>query len=284
MSAESGVPASHQRRWVYPLPVSFFQAIGRSALGFIEYLGQLGFLIREIFISLTRGQRRYKQMWEQVAEIGARSQLVVCVTGAFTGAVLAAQTLFQFKLFGLETAAGGLVSVAMLRELGPSITGLMLAGRVGSAMAAEIGTMKVTEQIDALRSMAVHPIDYLVTPRILAMIISIPLLIAESAALGMIASYVVGVGVFKVEAAYWVDNMLKYVDLSDVAISLIKGLSFGLLIVVISCHQGMKASNGAVGVGRGTTDAMVFSSLAILVVNFFLTLLMQIIFPATLFT
>jgi phospholipid/cholesterol/gamma-HCH transport system permease protein len=269
---------------VYPPGVSFFQAIGRSALGFIEYLGQLGFLIREIFISLTRGQRRYKQMWEQVAEIGARSQLVVCVTGAFTGAVLAAQTLFQFKLFGLETAAGGLVSVAMLRELGPSITGLMLAGRVGSAMAAEIGTMKVTEQIDALRSMAVHPIDYLVTPRILAMIISIPLLIAESAALGMIASYVVGVGVFKVEAAYWVDNMLKYVDLSDVAISLIKGLSFGLLIVVISCHQGMKASNGAVGVGRGTTDAMVFSSLAILVVNFFLTLLMQIIFPATLFT
>jgi phospholipid/cholesterol/gamma-HCH transport system permease protein len=244
---------------VYPPGVSFFQAIGRSALGFIEYLGQLGFLIREIFISLTRGQRRYKQMWEQVAEIGARSQLVVCVTGAFTGAVLAAQTLFQFKLFGLETAAGGLVSVAMLRELGPSITGLMLAGRVGSAMAAEIGTMKVTEQIDAL-------------------------LIAESAALGMIASYVVGVGVFKVEAAYWVDNMLKYVDLSDVAISLIKGLSFGLLIVVISCHQGMKASNGAVGVGRGTTDAMVFSSLAILVVNFFLTLLMQIIFPATLFT
>jgi phospholipid/cholesterol/gamma-HCH transport system permease protein len=264
--------------------VSFFQAIGRSALGFIDYLGQLGFLIQEIFISLTRGQRRWQQMWEQVAEIGARSQLVVCVTGAFTGAVLAAQTLFQFKLFGLETAAGGLVSVAMLRELGPSITGLMLAGRVGSAMAAEIGTMKVTEQVDALRSMAVHPIDYLVTPRILAMIISVPLLIAESAALGMIASYVVGVGVFKVEAAYWVDNMIKYVDLADVAIALIKGLSFGLLIVIISCHQGLKASNGAVGVGRGTTDAMVFSSLAILVVNFFLTLLMQIFFPASLFS
>jgi len=284
MADHSGVPASHRRRQVYSLNVSFFQAMGRSALAFIEYLGQLGFLIQEIFISLTRGQRRFKQMWEQVAEIGARSQLVVCVTGAFTGAVLAAQTLFQFKLFGLETATGGLVSVAMLRELGPSITGLMLAGRVGSAMAAEIGTMKVTEQIDALRSMAVHPIDYLVTPRILAMTISVPLLIAESAALGMIASYVVGVWVFKVEAAYWVDNMIKYVDLADVAIALIKGLSFGLLIVIISCHQGLKASNGAVGVGRGTTDAMVFSSLAILVVNFFLTLLMQIFFPASLFS
>ena len=190
-SSQSGVPASHLSLRVYPLFVSFFQAIGRSALGFINYLGQLAFLVREIFISLTRGQRR---------------------------------------------------------------------------------------------SMAVHPIDYLVTPRILAMTISVPLLIAESAALGMIASYVVGVGVFKVEAAYWVDNMIKYVDLSDVAIALIKGLSFGLLIVIISCHQGMKASNGAVGVGRGTTDAMVFSSLAILIVNFFLTLIMQIIFPASLFS
>lgn len=222
-------------------------------------------------------------MWAQVAEIGARSQIVVCITGAFTGAVLAAQTLFQFKLFGLETAAGGLVSVAMLRELGPSITGLMLAGRVGSAMAAEIGTMKVTEQVDALRSMAVHPIDYLVSPRLLAMVISVPLLIAESSALGIIASYIVGVVVFDVESAYWVYNVKNYTDFSDIFIAVTKGLSFGILIVIISCHQGLNASNGAVGVGRGTTDAMVYSSLAILVVNFFLTLLMQILFPASLF-
>lgn len=261
-----------------------FQAIGRLVLTFINYLGQLGQLTGEIFVSLTKGQRRYRQMWEQVAEIGARSQVVVGVTGAFTGAVLAAQTLFQFKLFGLETAAGGLVSVAMLRELGPTITGLMLAGRVGSAMAAEIGTMKVTEQIDALRSMAVHPIDYLVTPRFIAMLISVPLLIAESAALGMLASYAIGVGVFHVESAYWIDNMRRYVDLTDPTIALVKGFFFGMLIVIISCDQGLKASNGAVGVGRGTTRAMVYSSLAILVVNFFLTLIMQIIFPASLFS
>lgn len=148
-------------------------------------------------------------------------------------------------------------------------------------MAAEIGTMKVTEQIDALRSMAVNPIDYLVTPRMIAMVISVPLLIAESAAMGMIASYLVGVVVFNVESAYWVANMKTYVDLTDVTIALVKGLSFGVLIVLISCDQGLKASNGAVGVGRGTTDAMVFSSLAILVVNFFLSLLMQIVFPAS---
>ena len=206
--------------------MTIFQAIGRVLLTFINYLGQLGLLTREIFFSLRKGQRRWGKMWEQVAEIGARSQIVVGVTGAFTGAVLAAQTLFQFKLFGLETAAGGLVSVAMLRELGPTITGLMMAGRVGSAMAAEIGTMKVTEQIDALRSMAVNPVDYLVTPRFLAMLISVPLLIAESAALGMVASYIVGVGVFHVEYSYWIDNMKNYVDLTDPTISLTKGLFF----------------------------------------------------------
>lgn len=264
--------------------MSIFQASGRVVLTFINYLGQLGLLTREIMYSLTKGQKRWRKMWEQVAEIGARSQVVVGVTGAFTGAVLAAQTLFQFKLFGLETAAGGLVSVAMLRELGPTITGLMLAGRVGSAMAAEIGTMKVTEQIDALRSMAVNPVDYLVAPRFLAMLISVPLLIAESAALGMVASYIVGVGVFHVESVYWIDNMKTYVDLTDPTIALTKGLFFGVLIVIISCDQGMKAKNGAVGVGRGTTRAMVYSSLAILVVNFFLTLIMQIIFPASLFS
>ncbi|MDA7862635.1 ABC transporter permease [bacterium] len=262
--------------------MNLLRIIGRPLLRLIDYLGELGLLVGEVFISIVCGQRRYRQLMEQIAEIGARSQVVVIVTGAFTGAVLAAQAYFQFKIFGLETATGALVSIAMLRELGPSITGLMLAGRVGSAMAAEIGTMKVTEQVDALRSMAVHPIDFLVTPRFLAMLIAAPLLIAEAAAAGIIASYVVSIFVFNVESAYWVENMGNYVALPDLLIAVIKVVSFGMLIVIISCHQGLRASNGAVGVGRGTTDAMVFSSLAILIANFFLTLLMQWFFPAEL--
>ncbi len=249
-------------------------------IGFLQYLGEVVLLFGQIAGSLATGKIRWRMVMQQIVEIGHRSQPVVMVTGAFTGAVLAAQSLFQFSTLNMETGAGALVSVAMLRELGPSITALMLAGRVGAAMAAEIGTMKVTEQVDALRSMAVHPVDYLVTPRVIAMLVAMPLLIGESAALGILASVAVGTGPFNVNPAYWMDQMGKYTDLSDIIIALIKGGVFGLLIVGISCHQGLKASNGAVGVGRGTTNAMVYSALAILVVNFFLTLLMNVIFPA----
>lgn len=254
--------------------------LGRSFLRFLRYLGELGMLVGQIAETFVNGKPRIRLMLQQLAEIGYRSQPVVIVTGAFTGAVLAAQTLFQFRQLGMETGAGALVSVAMLRELGPTITALMLAGRVGSAMAAEIGTMKVTEQIDALRSMGVHPIDYLVTPRMVAMFIAMPLLIAESAAFGIIASVLVGTVAFFVNGYYWMHQTYIYTDLSDILIALVKGGVFGFLIVVISCHQGLSTHNGAVGVGRSTTRAMVFSALALLIFNFFLTLLMNIIFPA----
>lgn len=256
-----------------------FRFIGSSAIRFLAYLGEIGKLAASVVDSLIHGKIRCRMVLEQVVETGFRSQPVVIVTGAFTGAVLAAQALFQFKPLGMETGGGALVSVAMLRELGPSVTALMLAGRVGAAMAAEIGTMKVTEQIDALRSMDVHPIDFLVTPRFLAMLISMPLLIAESAAFGILASLAVGTGAFGVNSAYWLDQMNKHTDGSDVVIAMVKGLVFGVIIVLMSCHQGLAANQGAVGVGRGTTRAMVYSSLAILVVNFFLTLALSLVFP-----
>lgn len=251
----------------------------RYILGLIRYLGELAFLTRDCFVSLFVGRLRLNLLCDQIAEIGFRSQPVVIITGAFTGAVLAVQALFQFSLVKMETVGGGLVSVAMFRELGPTITALMLAGRVGSSMAAEIGTMKVSEQIDALRSMSVHPIDYLVTPRFIAILISAPLLIAESAFFGIIASYIVGVKTFQVPEPYWNFHVSAYTDMSDVTIAMTKGIVFGFLIVIISCHQGLKATNGAVGVGKGTTNAMVYSSLAVLISNFFLSFLMQMLFP-----
>ncbi len=253
---------------------------GTAGITFIAYLGEIGQLVAETAVSLVRGKIRPRLVLAQIAETGFRSQPVVIVTGAFTGAVLAAQAMFQFKPLGLETAGGALVSVAMLRELGPAVTALMLAGRVGAAMAAEIGTMKVTEQVDALRSMNVHPIDYLVAPRLLAMLVAMPLLIAESAAFGIVASIIIGTVAFDVNPAYWMFQMNFYTTGSDIAIALIKGVVFGMLIVIISCHQGLRASQGAVGVGRGTTSAMVYSSLAILIVNFFLTLVLSEVFPS----
>ena len=201
------------------------------------------------------------------------------VTGAFTGSVLTAQSLYQMQALQMQTLAGGLVAVAMLRELGPVISGLMLCGRVGAAMAAEIGTMKVTEQVDALRSMDIHPTDYLVTPRFVAIAISMPLLIAEAAVFGILCSTFLGVGVFGINYGHWMDQLMKHTNMEDVSIAMIKGTVFGMLIVVISCHQGLRASNGAVGVGRGTTKAMVLSSLAIIIANFFITLILNQFWP-----
>jgi phospholipid/cholesterol/gamma-HCH transport system permease protein len=147
-------------------------------------------------------------------------------------------------------------------------------------MSAEIGTMKVTEQIDALRALAVYPVDYLVVPRALAMMLSMPLLVAECIGFGMVAGYFVAVQLLEIDGAYYVANMVRWTQMRDLIIGLTKGFCFALLIVFISCHKGLTAREGAVGVGRATTEAVVNSSLAILICNFFLTMFLNIIFPA----
>jgi phospholipid/cholesterol/gamma-HCH transport system permease protein len=252
---------------------------GRWFLSFLGYLGQLGLLVRALWESLTRGRLRVRLIAEQLVNIGYGSQTVVVVTGAFTGAVFTAQSYFKFKEFGIESSIGGIVSVSLCRELGPVLAGLMVAGRVGASMAAEIGTMKVSEQIDALRVMGVHPVDFLVVPRFIAMMISMPLLIAECIVFGLAASVLVGTGIFKIPHAWFWRHVVDHTNLQDVGFGMIKGFVFGILIVIISCHQGMIAANGAVGVGLGTTRAVVYSSLALLVVNFFLTLFLNYFFP-----
>jgi phospholipid/cholesterol/gamma-HCH transport system permease protein len=205
---------------------------------------------------------------------------VVIVTGGFTGAVFTAQAYFQFASLNMETAVGPVVTLAMFRELGPALTGLMVAGRVGAAMSAEIGTMKVTQQIDALRALAVHPVDYLVVPRALAMFFSMPLLVVECVGCGVLASYYVAVNILDVDGAYFMANIIKFTDASDIAMSLIKGFFFAGVIVFISCREGLHAKDGAVGVGRATTESVVICSLGILILNFFLTMFLNILFPA----
>lgn len=253
--------------------------LGNRVLAVAEGAGGTVLLAAETLLALFQGRPRWRLFFQHILDIGARSQPVVLVTGAFTGAVFAAQTFFQFNKVGMESAVGAIVSIAMCRELGPVLTGLMVAGRVGAAMSAEIGTMKVTEQIDALRALGVHPVDYLVVPRALAMMVSMPLLVGESIAVGILAGYVVGVDLMGVPPAYFMNHMLQFTAWTDVAVGCIKGFVFGLLIVFVSCRQGLLARDGAVGVGVATTRAVVISSLVILVANFFLTMGLNIIFP-----
>ncbi|HEY5813571.1 MAG TPA: ABC transporter permease [Terrimicrobiaceae bacterium] len=260
--------------------MALLKFVGSGLSGVFIYLGQVALLAWETFRSILAGRIRFKLTLAQIAEIGYGSQLIVVVTGAFTGAVFTAQAYFQFASLGMKTAVGPVVTLSMFRELGPVLTGLMVAGRVGAAMSAEIGTMKVTQQIDALRALAVHPVDYLVVPRTLAMLVSMPLLVVECVGCGVLASYLVAVYVLNIEAVYFLNNMQKFTEASDIAMSLIKGFVFAHIIVFISCREGLNAKDGAVGVGRATTETVVLCSLAILITNFFLTMFLNIIFPA----
>src|SRR6187200_2030403 len=210
--------------------VRFFSALGAPLLAFVEYLGQLVLLAADTFRSIFTHKLRWKLFLNQVVEIGLLSQLVVVITGAFTGAVFAAQTFFQFNKIGMGSAVGAVVSVSICRELGPVLTALMVTGRVGASMSAEIGTMKVTEQIDALRALAVHPIDYLVVPRALAMMLSMPLLVAECVGVGIVAGYFVAVGLLEVNGTYYVANMVRWTQMRDIIMALSKAFCFALLI------------------------------------------------------
>src|SRR2546422_1374400 len=200
--------------------VQVFNALGAPLLSFFQYLGELVLLTTDTFRSIFTHKLRWKLFLNQIVEIGLLSQLVVVITGGFTGAVFTAQTFFQFNKLGMGSAVGAVVSVSICRELGPVLTALMVTGRVGASMSAEVGTMKVTEQIDALRALAVHPIDYLVVPRTLAMMVAMPLLVAECVGIGIIAGYFVGVFLLELNGTYYVANMVRWTQLRDLVMAL----------------------------------------------------------------
>jgi phospholipid/cholesterol/gamma-HCH transport system permease protein len=240
----------------------------------LSELGQIAFLTRDIFSSLLTFNVTWRDLLYQIYSIGVKSQSVVLVTGAFTGMVLGAQTYFQFHKVKMDTATLAVVSVSLCDELGPVLTALMVAGRVGAAIAAEIGTMRVTEQIDALRTLATHPVDYLVVPRILAAHITLPLLATEAIVVGICSSYLVCVNILGIEPVYLWANMLRYTADVDIIIGLVKAFIFGGIIALIGCYKGLTCGLGAEGVGQATTEAVVYSSITILIANFFLTLVM----------
>jgi phospholipid/cholesterol/gamma-HCH transport system permease protein len=244
----------------------------------LEGLGRITLLAKEAVASLLTFKVAWRDLIYQIYFTGVKSQSVVLVTGAFTGMVLSTQTYFKFHAVKMDTATLAVVSVSMCSELGPVLTGLMVAGRVGAAIAAELGTMRVTEQIDALRTLATHPVDYLVVPRLMALHIALPLLTAEAIAVGIGAGYFVGVYLLGIDPTYSWSNMLRYTNTSDVAVGLIKSVIFGGIVALVGCYKGLCCGEGAEGVGRATTEAVVYSSITILISNFFLTLTLGQIF------
>ncbi len=254
--------------------------VNRAGLeSWVSGLGRLTLLLMEIGKSLFTQKFNWDGFMQQMHFIGVKSQSVVLITGAFTGMVLCAQTYFQFHKVHMDSATLAVVSVSMCSELGPVLTALMVAGRVGAAMAAELGTMKVTEQIDALRTLATHPVDYLVVPRLLATLVAMPLLTIEAVAIGIGSGYMLGVGLLGMDAAYSWAFVVKYTDVNEIYTGIIKATIFGLCIALIGCYKGLNCEGGAEGVGKSTTEAVVYSSITVLMSNFFLTLLLNRIFP-----
>jgi phospholipid/cholesterol/gamma-HCH transport system permease protein len=207
--------------------------------------------------------------------VGVRSVMVVAVTGTFIGMVLSVQSYGQFRPMGLETWMSSMIHTSVIRELGPVLAATMIAGRVGSAMAAELGTMRVTEQIDALAMLGVDPVHYLVVPRFLACVLLTPLLTVLADGMGIIGGALICLNVFGIEPHHYWSHGRDYLGLWDVFASLLKSTVFGGVIALIGCQRGFHSRAGSEGVGRAATEAFVLSFLAILVLDFFMALLLN---------
>jgi len=232
-------------------------------------------LLLEAIFWLVRPPWRWRLFFKQMEFIGVNSLFVVALTALFTGMVLTLQTYYAFRMFAAETLVGVTVALSMTRELGPVITALMVTGRAGSAMAAEIGTMRITEQVDALTVMAINPVQYLVLPRIVAGVLMLPLLTALSVFIGVVGGYLVGVNLLGIHGGLFMNNIYRYVDLNDIYHGLFKAACFGLILALVGCYRGFYTRGGAESVGRATTQSMVLSSVLILTSNYVLTALMM---------
>jgi phospholipid/cholesterol/gamma-HCH transport system permease protein len=205
-------------------------------------------------------------------DVGVLSVPVVAITGTFIGMVLAVQTYGQFHQMGMTTRLGSMINISVVRELGPVLAATMLAGRVGSAMAAQLATMRITEQVDALACLGVNPVHYLATPRFLASVLLIPVLTVVANFMGVMGGALISLGVYHVEAHYYWEHTRGFIELWDIFTGLLKPTFFGAAIAIISCHRGMNSGAGAEGVGQAATRAFVASFIAILVLDFFLAL------------
>jgi len=250
-----------------------FDIVGLWLLRVLEESGRIAILFFKTLTWTFRPPFEFRNLLKQIEEVGVNSIPVVLITGAFTGMVLALQSYTGFKRFNAEAFVGTVVALSMTRELGPVLSGLMVSGRVGSAMAAELGTMQVTEQIDALYTLATNPIKYLIVPRFLASLIIMPILTGFADVVGILGGYLVSVKLLGSNPTIYIRRTYDYLDLEDVYIGLFKACIFGMIIATIGCYQGFNTQGGAEGVGKATTRAVVMSSLLILMANYLITAL-----------
>lgn len=251
--------------------LSIVSQIGRSTIKLSKIIGALS-LFTALTISNFRSPLYFKLILRQFLVIGFYSLPVVAMTAFFSGAVLALQSYIGFSRFAAaEGSIAMVVVLSMTRELGPVLAGLMVAGRVGASIAAEIATMRVTEQIDALYTLSTNPVKYLVVPRLLASIIMLPCLVLVSDVIGVMGGYLVSVYKLGFNSSYYLVSTFKHLQAIDVISGLVKAATFGFIIAIISCYNGYYSSKGARGVGDATTSAVVMSSILILLTNYLIT-------------
>jgi len=249
----------------------FVAAIGAAFLSFLEGTGRLALFAGRAFATVFMPPFYLRVILREMLNIGYFSLPVVGLTAIFTGMVLALQSYIGFSRFAAEGAVATVVVLSVTRELGPVISGLMVAGRVGAAIAAEIGTMRVTDQIDALTTLSTDPLRYLVLPRLLAGIITLPMLVVVADIIGVFGGYLVGVYKLGFNPQAYLNGTWQHLEMTDVVSGLVKAAVFGLIVALMGCYQGYHSRGGAQGVGRATTYAVVSASILILVVDYLIT-------------
>lgn len=247
------------------------QYIGRQTLEFFQKVGVLSIFIAKTISGFVKTPIYLGLILRQMISIGYFSLPVVAMTAIFSGAVLALQSYTGFSRFSAESSIATVVVLSITRELGPVLAGLMVAGRVGASIAAEIGTMKVTEQIDALFTLSTDPIKYLVVPRVVASVITLPCLVLIGDIIGVMGGYLVSVHKLGFNGTTYIKNTVEYLETMDVVSGLVKAAVFGFIIAIMSCYHGYYSGKGAKGVGMATTDAVVSSSILILLSNYLIT-------------
>ncbi len=255
-------------------PVAATEKLGRSVLDISEAWGRAWIFLFHTLGAMFSPPFRFQLFLMQMYQIGVNSTLVIALIGLFTGAVLAVQGNYTLSKFGATAYVGSAVAISLIRELGPVLTALMVIGRAGSAITAEVGIMRITEQIDALKSMAVDPMRYLMAPRMLAGLVAMPLLTGLFVVVGIGGGYIVGVYILDLSPGV----MLSDIDLVDLYSGLIKAICFGFIFGWVACYKGYTCGFGAVGVNKATTQSVVTASVAVLVIDYFLTSILTRVF------